>query len=55
MNMGRPRPDSGPLKKISLDVDPDILAKFDRWAKRHGLSRGAMVRRIMRDLDYSVW
>ena len=52
---GRPRPDKMPLKKISLEADPIVLTKFDRWAKKHGLTRSAAFRRVLRDLDYSAW
>ena len=47
---GRPRPDTGPLKTISMQVDPRDLAKFDRAAKRMGMSRQAFIRDLIRDV-----
>lgn len=49
---GRPRPDTGPLRRISIELDPRSLVAVDRIARREGLSRAAWVRRLLqRELD----
>ncbi len=36
-------------KPFSLRVEPEILSKIDRIAKREDRTRGAVIRRILRD------
>jgi len=46
--MPRPRPDQGPLKTISIQLDPRDVERIDRAARKAGVSRGAFVRNMMR-------
>ena len=45
---GRPRPDSGALRKTSVDMDLDDLSRLDRIARARGVSRQALLRQIVR-------
>lgn len=36
---------------ITLSIDPDVLARLDRWAKSRGLSRAAAVSLAVSNLE----
>jgi predicted transcriptional regulator len=47
--MPRTRPDSGPLRKTTVDMDLNDLVRLDRMARAREISRQALIRQILRD------
>jgi len=46
---GRGRPDTGPLRIVTMQLDPRDVRKLDDMARKAGVSRQAYIRALLRE------